>query len=305
MQKQLKIYIINLKRHSIRRKNISAELESVGFYNYEFIEAVDGTEIKNTRSLLDSGELNHKWIGPNGKLTTSMIACAASHKKACEKFLKDGDETALIIEDDIKFTKYGIKMILTGNINLYTVPLDQKFEWDVFVWGGASNNLAFRDIGLVGIGEYKRYLPEWAASSYQITRKGAQKLIENNTPLKHSADINLECADTNMYCLNHSLVVQSYPNFERPHAETIHSEVASYLSSKDDFEEYIPATGMTPNYLENLEEARETQDPNVHYYKKIRECCISGDIDVKSVEWGPYTNAKGDTLEYWTHIHLK
>ncbi len=39
-----KIYIINLSWHKKRRETISAELDSVGWYNYEFIDAIGGAD---------------------------------------------------------------------------------------------------------------------------------------------------------------------------------------------------------------------------------------------------------------------
>lgn len=302
MQKhKLKIYIINLKRHAIRRKRIEAELKSVGYFNFEFIDAVDGTTLTDTEDLINNGTLNPIWICPNGKLTTSIIACALSHQKAYKKMIKDGHKSALILEDDAEFTKYGIKMILTGNVGNYVGPLNSKFDWDVFVWGGASDNLYYRDVGLHGIGEYKRYLPEWAASAYQITRKGAEKLIESNTPLRYAADVNLECADTKMYCLDHSLMVQTYGNFERPFAEKLHGDATNYLAG---LEEYLPSTGMIRNDLDNLEEAKNTENSTIHYFSNHKKCEVTGDIDVNLIEWKDHTNEKGDTLKYWTYIHL-
>ena len=298
---KLKIYIINLKRHTIRRKRIEAELKSVGFFNYEFIDAVDGTDIPTTESLIEDGTLNPIWIGPNGKLTSSIIACALSHQKAYKKMLKDGHESALILEDDAEFTKYGIKMILTGNVGHYLNPLNRSIDWDVFVWGGASDDLYYRNIGIPGIGEYKRYLPYWAASSYQITKRGAEKLIESNTPLRYAADVNLECADTKMYCLDHSLMVQTYGDWERPFAEKLHADATTYLAG---ITEYNPSTGMVRDGLNNLEEAKNTQNPTLHYFSNHKKCEVTGDIDVNLIEWKDHTNDRGDTLKYWTHIHL-
>jgi len=52
-----KIYIINLAWHKKRRETISAELNSVGWNNYEFIDAIAGSQLPSTSEMVRSGTI--------------------------------------------------------------------------------------------------------------------------------------------------------------------------------------------------------------------------------------------------------
>lgn len=69
-----KVYIINLKRRSDRKKLIIKELTKVGIKNYEFIEAVDGNDadIKEKYRKLKKNKSKIKSAG--------HLGCLLSHK---------------------------------------------------------------------------------------------------------------------------------------------------------------------------------------------------------------------------------
>ena len=77
-----KIYIINLSWHKKRRETISAELDSVGWYNYEFIDAIGGTDLPSTSEMVKSGTISNLFRDANGILTKNIFACAMSHRKS-------------------------------------------------------------------------------------------------------------------------------------------------------------------------------------------------------------------------------
>ena len=81
-----KIYIINLAHHKERREAVAAELESVGWWNYEFIDAVSGADLPSTTELVRSGQVSNVFRDANGILTKNILACSMSHKKAYNKF---------------------------------------------------------------------------------------------------------------------------------------------------------------------------------------------------------------------------
>lgn len=104
----MKVYAINLKRSVERRKHIVRQLEKRRL-NYELIEAVDGGKLtdEELNRLCDMEEAKRR---PH-KLTVGALGCALSHLKAYEKMLADGEEIALILEDDAVLPR-GIDKIL-------------------------------------------------------------------------------------------------------------------------------------------------------------------------------------------------
>jgi GR25 family glycosyltransferase involved in LPS biosynthesis len=61
-----KIYVINLKSQIKRRQSIERELESAGWYNHEFIEAVDGKSLPSTGVLIEDGVFHKVAAGAEG-----------------------------------------------------------------------------------------------------------------------------------------------------------------------------------------------------------------------------------------------
>jgi len=101
----VKAYVINLVRSPERRAHMQRELHKTGM-EYEFIEAVDGTEcdledssisspISLGRGLIQQGA----WRG--ARYWPGVLGCALSHLKVYRKILEDGAEVALVLEDDI------------------------------------------------------------------------------------------------------------------------------------------------------------------------------------------------------------
>lgn len=104
----MKVYAINLERAVERRKHIIRQLEKRRL-DYELIDAVDGEKLtdEELKRLCDMEEAKKR---PH-KLTVGALGCALSHLKAYEKMLADGEEIALILEDDAVLPK-GIDKIL-------------------------------------------------------------------------------------------------------------------------------------------------------------------------------------------------
>ena len=302
-----KIYIINCLRHSPNRRiKIAQELESIGWTNYEFVDAVWGTDLPNDLTqLVKSGDLNDVMYDPNGIMTRNIIACSMSHRRAQQKMIDDGVECALIIEDDIKFTEVGLKIMFNGELDIIQQELF-KLDWDLFYWGGVTETVNGFDIGKGPLIEYKRYLPEWAAHAYQITRSGAEKLVKNNTPIKYAADVNLECSPLNMYCSPWTIICQTIGYLDRPFAELMLNEIHDLIMERRHETNSIEEKSNTivTNCEHNIEEAYKTQDPSIVYkYAQFRTKCDAS-LPIESISWQPFVNERGDTLEYWANIRF-
>lgn len=302
-----RIYIIHSSEHSKnRRKKIELELKSVGWTNYEFVEAIWGSDLpEDLSALIKGGDLSEVMHDPNGIMTRNIIACSLSHRKAQQKMLNDGVETALILEDDVKFTEAGLKMLYNSHLDRIQTEL-KKIDWDLFYWGGVREIVSGFDIGKGGLMSYKRYLPEWAAHAYQISRSGAEKLIKNNTPVKYAADVNLECAPINMYCSPWTLICQTIGYWDRPLAENIINDIHDLVMERrhETLDQEHQSNTIAANNEHNTEEAYSTDDPSVIFkYPQFRAKCESS-LPIKSISWEPFTNERGDTLEYWTNIRF-
>lgn len=300
-----KVYIINLKHHEKRREAVAAELESVGWWNYEFIDAVSGADLPSTSELVRSGQVSNVFRDANGILTKNILACSMSHKKAYNKFLQDGLETCLIVEDDVKFLPVGLKMMIAGGMDAMHAELNSK-DWDIFVWGMPHTYQPVwgQADGCNLLYEFKRYSPEWAAHAYQITRRGARNLLESNTPIKYAADVNMESVKGNIYCSYFSLISQTIGEFNRNIANELHSAFGKKLLHGDT-DEYMPSTLETENVQKNTDEYYAAADKNIKFHNKIRLVEIAADIDLERVSWEDHVTPNGDLVLNWSAIYLK
>jgi glycosyl transferase family 25 len=300
-----KIYIINLKRHTKRRKIVAEELKSVGWWNYEFIDAVAGSDLPSTTQMVKEGTIHNVFRDANGILTKNIFACSMSHRKAQQKFLEDGLNTCLIVEDDVKFLPVALKMMAAGGMDQIHRELHSK-DWDIFMWGMPHTWMPTWDVseGCRLLHDFKRLAPEWAAHAYQITRRGAEKLIECNTPIQYAADVNVEASNTNIYCPVFSFMSQTIGNLNRNIANEMMTDFGTKILHNGS-EEYLPSTINTDAVQKNTDEYYSTKDRSVKFHNRIRMIEIAGDIDIEKVEWHDHVTPNGDTALNWPHIYLK
>ena len=305
-----KIYIINIKSHTEKRDKIIEELESARFNNYEFIEAVEGIDLPHTDTLCRTRILSRTFIDPNGIFTKNIIGCALSHQKAYNKFLEDGYENCLILEDDIKFEADFFKGMLNGLID--NVKSEMPIvPWDIFIWGLVGENIPHypeqHAIGfphLNSIREYKKYSPDWAAHAYQITRDGARKLIANNTPVRFAADVNLETSGSTMYCTPWGFINQVNGDVNRFTSQKMFTKIETSISDIG-LNSATAATKDKGSYCGNsMYDIYFSGDRSIMYEKKKWLCEISKEISMKSVEFKQFTDVDGNTRPHWCHINL-
>jgi len=90
-----KIYIINLEHRTDRKEAVIKQLEKEGMMNYEFVNAVNGTDsaiLKKFKKIRKNGSK----IGTPGHL-----GCLLSHKKVLLKAKEDNVKQFMILEDDV------------------------------------------------------------------------------------------------------------------------------------------------------------------------------------------------------------
>ena len=94
-----KIFIINLKERTDRKKQIIEELNKYNITNYEFFEAIKPTP-------REINDWNHKFLHATRhdlQYQTGCLGCMKSHIKIMNLSLERGYKKILIIEDDAIF----------------------------------------------------------------------------------------------------------------------------------------------------------------------------------------------------------
>ena len=96
------IYVISLPSAELRRHYMRAQLDSPFVANWRFVDAIPKAEIDE--AWIAERERGRRYA--SGKLTVSEHACLASHLKALRTLLDNGDEMAIILEDDASLAQY-------------------------------------------------------------------------------------------------------------------------------------------------------------------------------------------------------
>lgn len=303
-----KIYIISLAHETGRRESISNELTSNGFYNFEFIDAIRGDELGSTDNLVKSGVLSSTFIDPHGSLNKNIIACAQSHKLAYNTFLTTDYETCLILEDDARFSTFYYKLVLNGALNR-TINELYNTDWNVFIWGLVGENVPHYAEGLTHLKEYKRFTPDWAAHAYQITRKGAEILIANNTPVQFAADVNIECSDLNIYCTEFTLIHQTTGYVSRFMADNFNHATKGAIEDitySREFKSSTQSENLNNRTISghSMYDIYFSPDRSIKYEQIEYRLSIPKNIDFKSVEFKEYIDPRGFSNKNWTHINF-
>ena len=90
------IKVINLKKREDRKKSMIEQFERENITNYEFIEAVDGNELKET------DELRLLFEGNNFNYRKGVIGCALSHLNIYNSLINDANnDYYIVLEDDV------------------------------------------------------------------------------------------------------------------------------------------------------------------------------------------------------------
>lgn len=106
----MKIFVINLKSSTDRRREMEAQLERLAL-PYEIFDAVIGSEIKEEEIL---NYFDHQfYINRPSYYTAGAIGCTLSHYFIYQKIVAEKIELALILEDDMVL-KGDLPMILNN-----------------------------------------------------------------------------------------------------------------------------------------------------------------------------------------------
>jgi glycosyl transferase family 25 len=200
-----RIYVLTIAPAEKRRESFSKDMEGLDFH---FFYGVDRQEL-DIDKLISSGVYDEEKARTTQRykksLTPSEIACAWGHRNIYEDMVKNRIERAMIFEDDA-FPVTDNMRFLPGM--LASLPAD----WDLFYLDYNKNEKRIpfkrslyhlqRFLGLFRMDHTlishlfpKKINPYWQAAgfhdytdAYAVTRKGAEQLIQLQTPFSMTAD---------------------------------------------------------------------------------------------------------------------
>lgn len=87
-----RIYVINVRAFEDRRRHVTNELSRFGL-DGEFVHEWDAVDL--------TPEVEARWFDPASTLTANQKSCALKHVTALQRIAARGEETALVLEDDV------------------------------------------------------------------------------------------------------------------------------------------------------------------------------------------------------------
>ena len=199
-----KVFVINLKRDSLRRE-LSEKKFRENNVEFEFIDGVYGKDLtKNELEALVDFNSAKKYYKRN--ISLGEIGCSLSHLKTYQKIVDDNLDGAFVFEDDILISS-DIKNIINAiHSNIDKLPQN--------IWLGLGHSYLYTNKKLLDIPNIDNTIYKSRRTNggwgYYIDRNAAKKLLSLNTPIRFTADSTKEYRDTlNLLCLNEIAVCQN------------------------------------------------------------------------------------------------
>lgn len=230
------VYVINLKRHKVRRKRIEHMFNKLSLSNINYIEAIDKAEFgKNPYGLSKPYFGKHFW-DPNGYLTLGILACALSHRKAYKEFLDSGDEVGLFLEDDIKNTSYIHKLDFTK----LRKELDSIEDWGVAIYGRYEKDILRGKSITDNFYESLIHKEQYSGHAYLLNRKSAQWFYDNTEKIEYAADVRLEVSPFKVVTLDQSIFIQRKVDYKK-----YGEKIGSYKDNRFEYLKEFNSTTMS------------------------------------------------------------
>jgi len=172
--KNLKAFVINLKRSPERFERMQEKLGEFPALKYERVDAIDGKLVK-----FGARECNAKLYELfHGKyVTPTEIACFVSHYNALKQFLKTGAEFGLILEDDMEFVPAFTEILADC--------LKNSAKWNLLKLNGNHRACPITQGQILG-GAYRlvfNLFHQSKAGAYLINRHAAHNLVKKLLPM--------------------------------------------------------------------------------------------------------------------------
>lgn len=178
--------VVNLKRRPDRKETMTALFNNIGFTDYEFVEAVDGKQLKPTTALKNLFEGND--FGSN----VGFIGCALSHYNLWKSLLDSNDDYYVIFEDDVTLVpKFKEKFETLKSSGAF-----KKCDYLLLGYSMYSANreatadVYVKESPVLNVQPLQSDLYVGGTFAYSINRNGAQILVEYiaKNGIKHGID---------------------------------------------------------------------------------------------------------------------
>jgi glycosyl transferase, family 25 len=203
-----KVFVLTVPRFKERHEKVKQRLDGIDF---EFFFGTDKNELTpafiSSHYVYDPGaSLSVRQVFP--EMNTGEIACSLSHCNIYEAIIKNNWERVLILEDDVV---PDISNLTSISASLKELPAD----WELFYLGYLKNEkittgqqlkqawytilrflgmsrLSYRQISHLAPAPYSTQLLKAGfhdcTHAYAVSRKGAEKLLKAQTPVRYRAD---------------------------------------------------------------------------------------------------------------------
>ncbi len=168
----LEVYLINLDRSKDRLFTMKQKLLKLGL-EFTRISAVDGKKTLFSDSQVDE----KKYSLCHGKyITATEVACYISHYNTLKEFLKSDKQFALVLEDDMNFSKNFLSV-------LRALLKDYK-SWDFVKLNGAHSggNIKYKTV-LPNVNLVWNLFHQSKTGAYLINKKAARTYVSKMLPM--------------------------------------------------------------------------------------------------------------------------
>ena len=197
MGRKMNIVVISDKNNEVRRQNVINEFNKKNI-EFSFFDAIMANRM--SKEELDTKAIKDTFLSP------SEIGCALSHCGVYDEFLKSDENSIMICEDDIYFTKYfnydsllKIKDFLeeTNEPRLVVLQKSIYHHKNIRSVGNDVNLYSARNLFL--------------AHGYMLNRAAARNIKEIQTPVKFEIDafkFYYWLDACKLYCLDQDYILQ-------------------------------------------------------------------------------------------------
>ena len=169
------VFVINMARSTARLQRVAARLAELGV-EWERVEAIDDSTLDETARRRAFSRLGW-WCCTLAPIVRGQLGCAMSHQLAQRAMIDRGLDVACVLEDD--------------------VVLHDRFP-DAFRWVEDRLDPARAQVALFGDHEstphnnddaladfsLKRASWAWGAEGYALTRRAAEAMLADNSPIR-------------------------------------------------------------------------------------------------------------------------
>ena len=289
------IYVITRTEDYVRIQNLEKELSFIKDLNLKIIPAVTGESLTSIPDLIDNKTLFPVFTDPAGLLTKNIIATALSHKRAVQTFYDSDYDNCLILEDDAKVSKHFWQDYCNGSFTKF-IEETKSSDYDVVFWGRETykydSTIKYRKPITDSLYETWLNTNEYGAHAYQVSRKGAEKILNQISPIRFAADVFLESCDLIRYSPEYCYFYQDRGYLSDYHRNQIKLHVNT-----------LGVSNRASSTRIDLYENYMTID-DLRHRRNVRECKIYQDIPIEKITFKSRKLPNGDVVDNWASIHF-